>query len=202
MIDNFEKVRNLLKFPNPTSFYFLEIIKRRKENPEMTKHASIIKDFYIYSLDEFDKLEGKIKELCDRENARAYFRLNLRDSKKIAFLYLKRLSELLLTEDYKNLPKIYASVVGEFHQDSEKKWLLDLDKKGEEEEDELDFITDLGILEASLKHYGVWIDCIKTKNGVHIITKPFRLDTFLNWIELANISVDVHKDNPTILYMP
>src|SRR5688500_11418565 len=131
MINNFKKIRELLKFPNPTSFYFLEIIKRRKENPDMKNHASWVRDFYIYSFEEFDGLEGKIIDLCETNNARAYFRLNVRDSKKIALQFNKRLSELLITEDYTAIPKAYASVTGEFHADPDKTWVIDIDENVE-----------------------------------------------------------------------
>lgn len=186
-------------FPNENSFYFLEIIKRRKENPDMLRHAHLVRDFYIYSLKEFDELEGKIKDLCEINNARAYFRLNLRDSKKIAHQFLKRLSELLITEDYKAIPKSYASVVGEFHSDPDKKWLIDLDN------DDAPFGIDALVTDVVLTidkitggNPDTVIARIPTKNGVHLITRPFRLDIFKG--ELPNI--EVHKDNPTILYVP
>lgn len=37
---------------------------------------------------------------------------------------------------------------------------------------------------------------IPTKNGYHIVTRPFRCDEFFNHFP----DVDIHKDNPTILY--
>lgn len=163
----------------------------------MTRHAKLIRDFYIYSLDEFDKVSERAIELCDENNARAYFRLNLRDSKKIALQYNKRLSELLITEDYKAIPRAYASVVGEFHSDPEKKWLIDLDKPKDYTENGWGFyksravwqLEDLG---------GKVIAKIPTKNGLHLITTPFRLDVFKQQCPYA----EVHKDNPTILYVP
>ena len=203
MIDNFEQIRNLLTFPNENSFYFLEIIKRRKENPEMLKHASLVRDFYIHSLKEFDEAKGKIVELCNQHNARAYFRLNLRDAKKIAFLYNKRLAELLITEDYKNIPRAYASVAGEFHSDEDKKWLIDLDGSGEDfqklSNDIIARITEIYVSNQRTETYkNPIIANIPTKNGIHLITRPFRLDVFKE--EFPNI--EVHKNNPTILYCP
>lgn len=185
-----------MKFPNENSFYFLEIIKRRKENPEMTRHASIIRDFYIYSFEEFDDLKGKIKDLCNEHNARAYFRLNVRDAKKIALQYNKRLAELLITENYKAIPKSYASVVGEFHSDPDKTWVIDLDGEGE---DLSILVTDIvRTIDQLTENPDTVVARIETKNGLHLITRPFRLDKFKG--EFPN--VEVHKDNPTILYVP
>lgn len=49
---------------------------------------------------------------------------------------------------------------------------------------------------------------IKTKNGIHIITNPFNLKEFSKYFEWHKLiqnpepMPDIHKDNPTILYMP
>lgn len=196
MINNYETIRSLLKFPTEHSFYFLEILKRRKENPEMERHVKLIKDYFIYSLEYFDKIEEEVKELCDTHNARAYFRLNVRDAKKIALQYNKRLAELFITEDYKNIPKSYASVVGEFHSDKDKTWVLDLDGEG----DDLNhLITDVvRFIDQLTEDPDTVVARIPTKNGVHLITRPFRLDLFKNEFP----AVETHRDNPTLLYMP
>lgn len=41
-------------------------------------------------------------------------------------------------------------------------------------------------------------DYIPTKNGYHIITKPFNLKQFREKYP----DIDVHKNNPTVLYIP
>jgi len=199
-INNFEQIRGLLSFPEETSFYFLEIIKRRKENPELPKHAKLIRDYYIYSLEEFDKLRLVVEALCEENNARAYFRLNVRDSKKIALQFNKRIAELLITEDYKAIPRCYAAVVGEFHSDVDKKWLIDLDYPEEGRNLKWDATRKVIIDHInSLQPEGDKIIAeIPTKNGLHLITKPFRMDLFRG----VHPDVDVHKDNPTILYQP
>jgi hypothetical protein len=166
----------------------------------MERHAKLIRDFYIYSLKEFDELEGKIVQLCDENNARAYFRLNVRDAKKIAFQYNKRLAELLITEDYKAIPKSYASVTGEYHSDPDKKWLIDYDYTDDDENNSNLYLMELKVRNVFFNgnKENAIVAKIPTMNGIHLITRPFRLDVFKQ--EFPN--VDVHKDNPTILYMP
>ena len=46
MIDNFEKIKEFLNF-NEGEFYFLQILKRKKENPEQTGNSKVIKTYYI-----------------------------------------------------------------------------------------------------------------------------------------------------------
>ena len=43
----------------------------------------------------------------------------------------------------------------------------------------------------------IYMEFIKTKSGIHIISAPFNLQKFRE--EFPDI--DVHKDNPTILYI-
>jgi hypothetical protein len=190
-VNNSTTIKSLLKFPTPNSFYFLEVIKRRKENPDLPKHAKLIKDFFIYSPEEFDKCTEKAIELCEEHNARAYFRLNLRDSKKVAFQYLKRISELLITEDYKAIPRSYAAVAGEFHSDPDKTWVIDLDGEQANAQGQAMVLNQITVLNPDAV-----VALLPTLNGLHIISRPFRLDTFRKVLP----DVDVHKDNPTVLY--
>jgi hypothetical protein len=204
-VNNVQKIRELLKFPDKNSFYFLEVLKRKKENPNLEKHAKLIRDFYIYSFEEFDVVAEKAIQLCEENNARAYFRLNMRDAKKIAFQYNKRLSELLITEDYKNIPRSYAAVVGEFHSDPDKTWIVDIDNPEggtfidyQSVDEVAKDIKEIYAKYAKEDALPVIVATLPTKNGTHLITRPFRLDMFnKQWTD-----IDVHKDNPTILYVP
>lgn len=81
-IDNFENVKEVLKFTKPNdTIYFCEIIKRDKDNPGQKSQfyaAQYLKQFYFKSLDEFERAENEIKQLCKQQNARAYIYLNAR----------------------------------------------------------------------------------------------------------------------------
>ena len=81
--NNFDLIRKMLSFPDENAFYFLQVIKRRKDNPDLGKDMRHIADYYIYSLDQFDELKQRIIDQCNAENGRAYFRLNRRDAKKV-----------------------------------------------------------------------------------------------------------------------
>ena len=71
MIDNFDKIKSLLRFENDNDFYFLQIIKRKKDNPGLEKSEKTLKNYFIYSLDEFDALKPKVIDFCIENNARA-----------------------------------------------------------------------------------------------------------------------------------
>jgi hypothetical protein len=210
MVDNFEIIRGLLKFKDKDSFYFLQVLKRRKDNPDLGKDMVHIADYYIYDLDQFDKLKPRIMDQCDSENARAYFRLNVRDAKKIAMQTLKRVVDHITSENHRAVKSAYASCTGEFHSDPDKSWIVDIDWKdwaGEVIDREVllsggnlgkninSMLSLLTELQRETKK-DPRIDIMPTKNGVHIITRPFNLAKF----KKTHPSMDVHKDNPTILY--
>lgn len=200
-IDNFSVIRKILRFPTEDSFYFLQVLKRRKDNPDLEKDMIHLADFYIYSLEDYDRLMDRVINLCQSENARAYLRLNVRDSKKTAMMTLKKIVDYISTENYKAVKKAYASCTGEYHSDPDKTWIVDIDNvsidffnHSEKQIRIRQMITDLQI-EAGKEPM---MHLIPTRSGVHIITRPFNLQKFKS--EFPDI--DIHKDNPTILFCP
>ena len=83
MIDNFKLIRSHLVFNNKDEFYFVQIIQRKKDGNEglhVRNGYRLIRSYYIYSVEEFNNLESRIKELCESNNARAYINLNVRNT--------------------------------------------------------------------------------------------------------------------------
>ena len=80
--DNFNLIRPLLNFESSDDFYFIQIMQRRKDNPDMKTGVKIIKEFYIDNLEQFDNKQDQIIEMAHKYNARATIRLNKRSYKK------------------------------------------------------------------------------------------------------------------------
>ena len=203
-MDNFEQIRGILDFTIPGTFYFLQILKRRKDNPDLGKDMVHIADYYIDSLDKYDELKPVIIRQCEAENARAYFRLNRRAEKRVASEALKLMVEYVLSENYKPAKRVYASCAGKHHSEPNKTWIVDLDWKDTPEGLTKDTYIDSvissisSITKAYRPDFEQTIIKIQTMNGMHLIARPFRLDKFQKqWPE-----IDVHSDNPTILYQP
>ncbi len=204
-IDNFENISYLLKFDDPDKFYFIQIFKRRKDNPEMEKDMIVVDSFCIYSMTEFEKCRKRIKDICESNNARAYIRLNRRSDKKIALQMLSRIALMVSSEQY-NIRGLYNSIAGEFHSEEDKTWVIDVDfDKFPGDTDELrekkinEIVTSIQSLIYKAKRDDT-IYCMPTKNGVHFICRPFNLQEFKEIPESS--LVDIHRDNPTILYVP
>lgn len=197
MIDNSDLILPLLNFTKKGDFYFIQILKRRKDNPEMDKDMHLIDNFFIYSPENYIKKLDRIKYICMATNSRAYIRLNKRNDEKVALQNLRLLAENISQKNY-DVKNCYLSSCGQYHSDENKTWLIDIDNS----EENIVTLYNLIKIEVFIEHLrpegNKNIAIIPTKNGYHFITKPFQLDLFMK--EFPNISV--HKDNPTILFIP
>lgn len=192
MVDNFEQIKSLLKFDDEDQFYLVQIIKRKKENKELGSNSHVVKFYYIKSAEDLDKDKEEMVLLAHFHNARVCINLNKRSFEKTAFHTLKKITDQILNKDFKNTRKAYNSVCGMYAGEQDKIWIVDIDEKGRYANEVLKAIDRMQPVGDKL------ISIVETKNGVHLITKPFNLQDFKS--EYPNI--DVHKNNPTIIYIP
>lgn len=192
MVDNFEQIKKLLSFGSEDIFYFCQILKRKKEHPELGSNSYVVKTYYIKKLEEMDFYKDEMICLAQHHNARVYISLNARSFERTAFQNLKKIADQILNKDFKSVRKSYSSVCGMVGE-GDKTWIVDIDDTKQASPLMMAFISH----ECEPIGEKV-ITTIPTKNGIHIITRPFRLDKFKE--KYPNI--DVHKNNPTILYCP
>ena len=192
MIDNFELIKPLLKFPNDDIYYHLQILRRGKDHPELPAANRMIKSYFIIDINDLDFYEQEIKGLCKFFGARAYINLAPKSIKKTTMLQLKYLAERAYIGDFKKIWKSWNTCAGEI-KGEEPRWVVDIDEPLENNLlDSMfwDFIRNLEPIGSK------FIAEIPTKSGYHLITTPFNLQQFKE--KYSNI--DVHKNNPTLLY--
>jgi hypothetical protein len=200
VINNFQQISKLLQFRSDDDFYHLQIIKRKKDHPEIGSNSLVIKTYYIKSEDHLAKVEPEIIAICDFHGARACINLNRRSFEKMAFHTLKKVTDQIMNKDFKSVRKAYESVCGAYANESNKKWIIDIDNISID-----GFNHQSGMIQLRSRIIELQIEAghlqsmnfIRTKSGIHIISAPFNLQKFRE--EFPDI--DVHKDNPTILYI-
>lgn len=193
MIDNFDKILELLEFKDSGDFYFTQIIKRKKDNPEIVQSERVIKSYYFYSKDEILLRKGEIIKLCDDENARAYINLNRRNDERIALEMLRELATRISQHNYRVL-NLYDSCCGKYSSETSKRWFIDFDSKDTEVLEEVcKIITEVG-------GEGTVLGKLPTKNGYHIVTRGFNSEKLLSLQTLIKKD-DIKKNNSTILYL-
>jgi hypothetical protein len=188
MVNNFELIKNFVEFKNENDFFFLQILKRKRENPEMLTDSMNIDNFYIKSKEDFDKYEQRIIELCELNRARAYIRLNRRNYEDVAHETNCLIAEYLKNKDFRAISKSYLSACGKSHSEKTKKWILDIDA------DDLQYMEAVKEMLVELKST-LFLE-VPTKNGIHFITSGFNPNIFKNNFP----TIEIKEDQPTILY--
>jgi len=198
MINNFELIKPLLDFPTPLSFYHVQILKRRKDNPDMLRDMEVIEQYAIWDHNDFIFKYADIMATCIKYNARAYINLNVRDQKKVALVTMNLISTYILNEDYKAVKNAFWRACGTTNSQTPKRWIVDIDTK-----DESILIKYIDLINTSPIGRKI-IAIIPTVNGKHIISEPFNVKEFRESRIPAYDTefVDIHKDHPTILYVP
>ena len=166
MVDNIELIRKILKFDKFGEFYYISIMQRNKDGIKVvSSHDSCrrIRTFYVFSLEEFDKITPFIKEICDKINARCYIELNRKDIFQCQLECIKRLAECIEHRTTKSRTIMDSVVAGAPSRD--KLWMIDCDTPDDS------IIYD--IIEYIKNHNGTHYAVIPTVNGCHIITSRF-----------------------------
>lgn len=195
MIDNIDIIKGLLNFENEGDFYMLYVFKRKKDQPEGEKdnHQSVrtIKTYCVSSIEYLEKRYDEIKQLCEMFKARAYIHVQKQNHKDVSLEMMVALAEKIRNGQHIQT-NLFDSVVGEL-KTHEKRWIVDLDVKDENEVERMRTVIN------TTRPEGDKIECIiPTKNGYHFITKRFDVMQFKN----VYPDVDIQKKNPTLLYLP
>jgi hypothetical protein len=202
MIDNFDRIKPLLEFPKQgDSFYFVQVLQRKKDHVGVrlggsNNNSRLIKAYHISSIEKLDIHKEEMIKLAELFNARVGINLNPRSFEKTAFQLLEKVAHQMQNKNFYDVRKAYDSVCGNYHAEMDKRWLIDIDTKDEEITQVVDFINELQSTIHN-REYTI-LATIETKNGYHIITNPFNLDSFSKRFP----KIEVHKNNPTLLYMP
>ena len=189
-------------------------------------HSRSIKDYLIKNIDHLDKVKDDIKMLCDMFNVRAYIRLNKRNYKHIALEMMMHIAEQCKSGETFSSPfHLVTSACGTVCQaGKDKTWIVDMDKEYlPYENDVMEMILDCQPYDKKIAAY---MDLslskeearnkvkseffvVPTKSGKHFVVSPFNKQMFgVLWEKFTkekNLDLkqmDIHKDNPTILYVP
>lgn len=167
-IDNIEQIRKIMEFDKFGEFYYISIMQRNKDGVKVASshdNCRRIRTFYVFSLEEFDRVIPFIKEICDKINARAYIELNRKDIFQCQLECIKRLVECIEHQTTKSRAIMDSVVAGAPSKD--KLWMIDADGK----------ISDDPIIGDIIEHiedrHGTHHAVIPTVNGCHIITSRF-----------------------------
>ena len=196
-IDNFNIVAPWFdNLSDQGDFFFVQVIQRNKECNVNSK-GNTIKDYHFFDKETFLSKKEEITTLCKAFNARAYFWINPRNCKQVQYEVIREALEAIECNS-KKLFKCVSKAIGKRRNTNYKPlWILDFDTKNTE------LITKYLDIAMGCKHAGSGLvfNLVPTVNGFHAITKGFDLSQFNQKLNETGLeSIDIHKDNPTVLY--
>lgn len=200
MVDNFDKIESMFYFTEASeTFFHLQVIRRGKDHPDLPSANKVIKTYYVQSKEHLNKIKDEVIQLCEMFKARAYINIAGKDFSSLSKLVNFRLSERIYTGDFKKIYKVFNTCAGEL-KSKVTRWIIDIDNV----DDEVPVLQWLdryfSRFEEINEYYRPYL-CTKipTKNGFHLIIRSaFNLQEF----KKSFPNIDVHKNNPTILYIP
>lgn len=193
LIDAFIEINN--KLLTDDDFLFVQLYKRRKDHPTMSKDMELIDNFYVTKKNPLlGDLQHKIVTRCLQTGCRAYIRLNKRSFHRVALANAEQVIKLIRSNQAYAAKNSYISAVGSTPSDPDKTWVIDLDDLTTEQI--ADVAQTVHNLQSQTNRTPLLIP-IPTVAGRHLITRPFSVKEFKETIPFR---VDIHKDNPTLLY--
>jgi len=133
IVNNFDSLSLYFnKLQDKEDFFYVQVIQRKKDGHR--KSERIIRNFYIYSKEDFLKKKDYIIELCEQYNARAYFWINPRNARKIALECIKSYADLITQKDCTKGFKVWDKKCGANPSSNyDRRWIVDVDTKAYED---------------------------------------------------------------------
>lgn len=197
IIDNFNAVASWFdNLSDQGDFFFVQVMQRNKEKNNVSSSGYVIKDYHFFDKETFLSKKEEITTLCKAFNARAYFWVNPRNCKEVQYEIIREVLEAIELGTHK-LFKCVSRALGRKRCNKYKsKWILDFDTK------DWSLINKyLDLVRKCRPNVNKILYYVPTVNGIHVITLGFDLEQFKQELAIAKLdNIDIHKDNPTILY--
>lgn len=196
MINNFQQIKDLglLRFDDDDDIYFIQIIQRKKEHPELGANSRIIKNYFILNEEHYDRMIPEIIQLCEVFNARAGFWVNRKSVRRTAIEAAQLILEQIKNDNPHYAYRAYSKAIG--RNAKTRLWIIDIDTLDSER-----YNTQMPAFIDSLEPHtfsSKIIGKVYSKSGYHYITTPFNKQVFQKEFP----DVDIQTNNFTNLYIP
>lgn len=180
------------------TFIYTEMLDRSKRKGN--NGTRLLKTFYHRSTDEFWEQWETIRNLCDLANVRACTRVAPRSYRKVGATFTKLVVDAALTDNFAGMKSLYNRACG-ITSPNEKRWLWDFDEINEASK-----TLDRCISGHVVGGLPVLLERVPSRRAYHLITTAFDIGA-LNGLTHSRDgyilpNVQLHKDNPTNLYIP
>ena len=191
-INNLELIAPLM--PRDSGYFcHMQIVCRAKDHKEEKVREGAVKTYFIKDEEHLRRVMPEVILLCEHYGARAYINVSHKSFERLQKLILTKIASLIYEGNVQNPRKTLNSAAGELTSKNPI-WIIDVDDLILKSED-LGWLC--GYYRTEEKFY--LIGTIPTKQGCHLLTRPFNLKMF----QIRFPNVDVHKNSMgTLLYYP
>lgn len=208
MIDNFDLIAPLFYFSEANNMFFhLQILRRGKDHPDMPAANQLIRTWLVRSVEHFYQIREQVIAMCEYFKARAYINVAGKELYQLNNLIIKKLASYNYEGVVVNPMRVVDSACGELTS-KRKCWIVDIDRSDPDYKFEvLSEIDDIWLkthpeakndIKNGDREIVYLLGEIPTLNSYHLLTAPFNLQKFKERFP----DIDVHKNNPTVLYIP
>lgn len=174
-VDNSKDIVNLLNFKvspkgKPEIYYFVQVIQRRKENPDLPLQEIQRYAWWVTDLEVLKKSWDRLKHMCEYYKARAYISITPRSLEKFGKQCMFEYSKRVANNDYTNIHNIPKKVALSNETIQSKgivdkpRWIIDVDTKD---------IHSLVDIRDFISNYTKVLCILDTPNGYHIVIESF-----------------------------
>jgi len=199
-VNNFKLIAPLLSWQEVGDYYYCQLILRKKDGTttfgNKNNNARLIKAYTFFNLEQFQRKEEEIIELCELFKCRAGISLNRRNEERITVELLKQLSDRIASYNYIGINGLLNTANGR-QTSQDRIWLIDCDTQ-----DEHDKVMNILSTEDIRPHGDKVIAVVPTYKGHHIVTNKFDVFHFNQLCKDVYLKVEIHKNNPVALYYP
>lgn len=215
MTNNFDLIREYMineKIPMLAKdmgdlFFSVMLVRRGKDHPDLPAANYTFKTYYFDSIEIYDRMKNEIIEVCNLFNLRAYVSVNVKSKEEYSKMCAFKYSQNILNNEYKKPWRVRDHIFGKLAAKNDNTWILDIDNINLNNEDDYVFVEHIKSIINDVcesKYDQKIISQIPTRSGIHLLSRPFNVNTFkkefYNYYSSDLEIPDIKKNHITLLY--
>lgn len=204
IVDNFDLFADaLFKESNvlpADEFYFVQILVRGKDGHHVSGNNKnrLVKYYTVSSKEQLLSLKQEIIGISEAVTGRVYIHPTKRSFREVANIALELTAHTYVSQQWIGMRSVFSTAAGKSYIVKDKKYVVDLDDidiNTQEGQEKFQRVVD-AVNSCRGKGDNKVVMTVPTKSGIHLITYPFDVESF----NKIYPDIDVHKNNPTLLY--
>ena len=207
MTDNFEKFKPFMRLPEEEggdAYYTIELVRRGKDCPGLPAANYHFKNYYIDTMQKYERVQPEIRLLCKTLRLRAYISVNRKSFRRVTMNTVAEMAGRMAQDDFRRPYAVFESCSGKDCSSDDRWFIVDIDEDAFDEVDgEFKWERVLRLVnECSPEGKKVELK-LRTKSGVHLITRPFNRIQFSAMCKAdpaIGHAFDIQKNHLTLLF--